>query len=778
MVLSANGSASYVMTSGGLLYALHHSAEDVHQTWVRNMGAGAPRGVSPVLSPDGSMVLAPTGGSQRQLVAVDTSSAVSRWSYRASSPPSGSPVFFDYGAQAAARGSLLAPNAASMHVFATFGSTLVAIDGDTGAPLWRCISDSGAPFVGRVALSQDGSSVYAATSIGAVYALKAVQGADSKCVQGATGGEPPKCGLGPVGQCNLWVSSTSSGHPTAAPPVVAGPVVDEMYGRLLVSTGQWADHSGMLVGFDLSEHAPQPQTLFESPFQDITGLPVSLQGPAAVAVYPGTTQQTIVLGDSIGRVFALHGDVTDAAPFVPRWVELAGQDVGSQSNLVSTASPPTTNGVVVLINTQDVALALDVHTGSIVWAKPHPDTPVPNPKLPASPLAVARNGQVRYATRGAQFVAVASGCPGLATPVNGSIMCALGIDGLPSCSYACAAEHLPVPEGHPMDTTCLLGGAWSNGPVTCQLVQCQYSAWSAYGACDVPCGGGEQSRLRNVTGASPSQGLQFCTSLSQDQSCNNQECPPPSAKSKPFVQYAVTIRVRSVSDFGSQQRKSFRQNIASAAGVSESQVLITSVQLVSGTRRLETASRRVEGGWMSDWAAAAGRLASSLVSSICGWSGSRRLQEGQEQDLRVDFRIEVDEDMVGQLSVIATRLIGGCESGAVQGVCAPASDLEIVADPQEEFRAPSNDPDRLSDGLIGTIVLGSVIVLAMIGVAVFVVSQRYCYVLDVAPGSNSNTRNPAEIDALGDQYDDPLMREEEALRRARHYALASSRVGK
>ena len=245
------------------------------------------------------------------------------------------------------------------------------------------------------------------------------------------------------------------------------------------------------------------------------------------------------------------------------------------------------------------------------------------------------------------------------------------------------------------------------------------------------------------------------------------------------MQYAVTIRVRSVSDFGSQQRKSFRQNIASAAGVSESQVLITSVQLVSGTRRLETASRRVEGGWMSDWAAAAaGRLASSLVSSICGWSGSRRLQEGQEQDLRVDFRIEVDEDMVGQLSVIATRLIGGCESGAVQGVCAPASDLEIVADPQEEFRAPSNDPDRLSDGLIGTIVLGSVIVLAMIGVAVFVVSQRYCYVLDVAPGSNSNTRNPAEIDALGDQYDDPLMREEEALRRARHYALASSRVGK
>eukprot|EP01012_Entosiphon_sulcatum_P029449 TRINITY_DN358_c0_g1_i1.p1 TRINITY_DN358_c0_g1~~TRINITY_DN358_c0_g1_i1.p1 ORF type:complete len:2229 (+),score=276.12 TRINITY_DN358_c0_g1_i1:2833-9519(+) len=55
-------------------------------------------------------------------------------------------------------------------------------------------------------------------------------------------------------------------------------------------------------------------------------------------------------------------------------------------------------------------------------------------------------------------------------------------------------------------------------------INCAVSAWSAWGACSVACGGGEQSRTRTIT-TQPQYGGTACPQLVEHQACNDQACP-------------------------------------------------------------------------------------------------------------------------------------------------------------------------------------------------------------------------------------------------------------
>lgn len=57
-------------------------------------------------------------------------------------------------------------------------------------------------------------------------------------------------------------------------------------------------------------------------------------------------------------------------------------------------------------------------------------------------------------------------------------------------------------------------------------VDCQVSAWSAYGACSTLCGGGEQESTRTVL-VHPTAGGQPCDALQRTRECNTQPCPVP-----------------------------------------------------------------------------------------------------------------------------------------------------------------------------------------------------------------------------------------------------------
>jgi hypothetical protein len=67
---------------------------------------------------------------------------------------------------------------------------------------------------------------------------------------------------------------------------------------------------------------------------------------------------------------------------------------------------------------------------------------------------------------------------------------------------------------------------WQNVPCgssTCPQ-DCLVSAWSAWSACNRPCGGGSQSHTRTVT--TPAQnGGHACPALSESQACNTAACP-------------------------------------------------------------------------------------------------------------------------------------------------------------------------------------------------------------------------------------------------------------
>lgn len=55
-------------------------------------------------------------------------------------------------------------------------------------------------------------------------------------------------------------------------------------------------------------------------------------------------------------------------------------------------------------------------------------------------------------------------------------------------------------------------------------VDCQVSAWSAWSTCSKPCGGGEQTRTRNIT-RSPAFGGASCQNLKETIPCNTAGCP-------------------------------------------------------------------------------------------------------------------------------------------------------------------------------------------------------------------------------------------------------------
>ncbi|XP_067938990.1 coadhesin-like [Watersipora subatra] len=78
------------------------------------------------------------------------------------------------------------------------------------------------------------------------------------------------------------------------------------------------------------------------------------------------------------------------------------------------------------------------------------------------------------------------------------------------------------------------GGAYCYGDstetVSCNEQYCPvdggWSAWSAYSACSVSCGGGEKSRERTCTYPSPAHGGAYCEGdSSETTSCNEQYCP-------------------------------------------------------------------------------------------------------------------------------------------------------------------------------------------------------------------------------------------------------------
>lgn len=55
-------------------------------------------------------------------------------------------------------------------------------------------------------------------------------------------------------------------------------------------------------------------------------------------------------------------------------------------------------------------------------------------------------------------------------------------------------------------------------------VDCQVGAWSGWGTCSKPCGGGTQTQTRQIT-VQPQNGGGACPVLSQSQACNTQICP-------------------------------------------------------------------------------------------------------------------------------------------------------------------------------------------------------------------------------------------------------------
>jgi len=57
-------------------------------------------------------------------------------------------------------------------------------------------------------------------------------------------------------------------------------------------------------------------------------------------------------------------------------------------------------------------------------------------------------------------------------------------------------------------------------------VDCAVSDWYAWSDCSKPCGGGTQSQTRTVTKPSANGGA-VCPTLTQEQTCNPQACPPP-----------------------------------------------------------------------------------------------------------------------------------------------------------------------------------------------------------------------------------------------------------
>jgi len=61
------------------------------------------------------------------------------------------------------------------------------------------------------------------------------------------------------------------------------------------------------------------------------------------------------------------------------------------------------------------------------------------------------------------------------------------------------------------------------GTTECGPIDCEVTAWSAWGKCDAECGGGLQSRTRKVSVA-PSHGGAKCPVLSETQACNEHKC--------------------------------------------------------------------------------------------------------------------------------------------------------------------------------------------------------------------------------------------------------------